>query len=92
MNNADTPSSMPPRPHRKPGPHTTSLLTPEEFVLAWQRARNVAEVAAASGANVKTCCVRAYTYRRAGVPLKKFSTSHNKIDMAALTSAVKEAK
>ena len=48
------------------------MKTAEEFVAIWERAKSIAEVVAATGASAKTCSVRAYRYRKLGVPLRKF--------------------
>ena len=48
------------------------MKTAEEFLAIWERAKSIAEVVAATGASAKTCSVRAYRYRKLGVPLRKF--------------------
>ena len=47
-------------------------VTPREFVKAWQESSSVAEVAAKVRRKKSACKVRAFRYRRMGVPLKEF--------------------
>jgi hypothetical protein len=43
-----------------------------EFIRVWQGAASLAEVAQKVRRNMNACRVRAYWYRRHGVPLKEF--------------------
>jgi hypothetical protein len=46
--------------------------TPREFVKAWQESSSVAEVSSKVRSKKNACKVRAYRYRKMGVPLKEF--------------------
>jgi hypothetical protein len=46
--------------------------TAQEFVKAWQESSSIGEVAAKVRAKKNACRVRAYRYRKMGVPLKAF--------------------
>ena len=46
--------------------------TAREFVKAWQESSSIGEVAAKVRAKKNACRVRAYRYRKMGVPLKEF--------------------
>jgi hypothetical protein len=48
------------------------MASPREFVKVWQESASLAEVAAKTRTNKDACRVRAYRYRRLGVPLKEF--------------------
>jgi hypothetical protein len=57
-------SRKPPRPHARP--------TPVEFIAVWQTSTTLAEVASRLRMTKSQCWVRAWRYRRRGVPLKVF--------------------
>jgi hypothetical protein len=46
--------------------------TAQEFVKAWQESSSIGEVATKVRAKKNACRVRAYRYRKMGVPLKAF--------------------
>ena|SRR5947209_1201377 len=46
--------------------------SPEAFVAAWQASASLAEVAQRVGARKNACRMRAWRYRKMGVPLKVF--------------------
>lgn len=48
-----------------------------KFVQVWQTSRSVAEVAAKTRTNKGACKVRAFRYRKKGVPLKWIPASLN---------------
>jgi hypothetical protein len=48
------------------------MLTPQQFIKAWQESESVAEVAQSIKRSKNACRVRAYRYRLKGVPLKEF--------------------
>lgn len=47
-------------------------VPPKEFIRVWQQAESVAEVAQKLRCKKGTCRVRAFRYRKMGVPLKVF--------------------
>jgi hypothetical protein len=47
-------------------------VTPREFIRVWQTSASVAEVAAKVRRKKNACRVRAFRYRKLGVPLKEF--------------------
>jgi hypothetical protein len=49
-----------------------AVVTPRQFIQAWQESESVSEVAAKVRSKKNACRVRAYRYRRMGVPLKEF--------------------
>ena len=53
----------------KTGP---ACATPREFIEAWQSSSSVAEVASKLRSKKNACRVRAFRYRKMGVPLKEF--------------------
>jgi hypothetical protein len=48
------------------------VATPEWFIEAWQTSNSLAEVAQRIGAKKNTCRVRAWRYKKLGIPLKEF--------------------
>ncbi len=50
----------------------TVRVPPKEFVRVWQTSKTVAEVAQRLRAKKGTCRVRAFRYRKMGVPLKVY--------------------
>ena len=48
------------------------MVTPRQFIKAWQESSSVAEVAAKVRSKKNACRVRAFRYRKLGVPLKVF--------------------
>jgi len=60
------------------------IVTPEEFVLAWQESDTIDAVAERVGMNKMSVRQRAYSYRRKGVPLKSMRTGANKVDWESL--------
>lgn len=60
-------------------------LTPEAFVLAWQRCSTLAEVSAATGMTRKRASQYAGFLRKKGVPLKDMKATYDDYsDLAAL--------
>jgi len=49
------------------------MVAPREFIRIWQLSSSLAEVAAQVRAKKNACRVRAFRYRRLGVPLKEFA-------------------
>ena len=47
--------------------------SPEEFILIWQSAKDVNEVAKKCGATAAVVSTKACNYRKKGVPLKRFN-------------------
>jgi hypothetical protein len=47
-------------------------VTPHQFVKIWQEASSLGDVAAKIRRNKNACRVRAFRYRKEGVPLKEF--------------------
>jgi hypothetical protein len=50
----------------------TAPVTPRQFIKTWQESSTVAEVAAKVRRKKNACRVRAFRYRKLGVPLKEF--------------------
>ena len=61
----------------------------EEFVVVWQNAFNVSEVAAHFGISKQTTLNTACNLRKKGVPLKKQWGSKQRIDYDRLTELAK---
>lgn len=62
-------------------------LTAEEFIRLWQTAVSLKEFASKSGVSQRIASERAYTYRRKGIPLKKFPAiggGRKKLDLESL--------
>lgn len=67
----------------------TVKVSPEQFIYAWQTSESVDEVQQKTGLTVEVIYSRSTSYRREGVPLKKFprrSAKANKRDWGALAS------
>ena len=60
------------------------IVTPQEFVLAWQESDTIEAVSERLGMNKMSVRQRAYSYRRKGVPLKSMRASANKVDWESL--------
>jgi hypothetical protein len=54
------------------GDDSTGSVSPREFIRVWQDAGSLAEVAQRVRSKKNACRVRAYRYRRLGIPLKEF--------------------
>ena len=66
-------------------------LTPRAFIKAWQESSSLAEVAIKVGRKKNACRVRAFRYRRMGVPLKEFPVVEtSEIDWKALAKYAAE--
>ena len=65
------------------------LLSAEEFVRAWQGAKDLDDLVAKTKCPRSNLQVRASGYRAKGVPLKKFPTGFSH-DWAALAKLAKE--
>lgn len=65
-----------------------TTVSPEMFVTTWQTAKNLEELAQKLGISKVAAKVRAYTFRKNGVPLKHFDprggTAYNWQKLAAL--------
>lgn len=68
-------------------------LTPAQFIMVWQAATSVKEVAEKTGSKVGSCSGKAKYYRKKGVPLKLFPKGRRTkqtLDWAALTKLAEE--
>lgn len=64
-------------------------LSAAEFVVVWQQSKSVAEVAKRAGLTPRSASIRASTYRKRGVLLKKFVPTligRRPLDVAALNA------
>lgn len=64
-------------------------ISPEQFIYIWQTSESVDEVQQKTGLTVEVIYSRSTSYRREGVPLKKFqrrSAKTNKRNWGALAS------
>ena len=61
-----------------------SVISPEEFVRAWQTSSRNKEVCKKLGMKPNTVANRAKKYRELGVNLKEFPSSRHEIDVNAL--------
>ncbi len=50
----------------------TTPIPPKQFIKVWQESTSVAEVAVKLRRKKNACRVRAFRYRKLGVPLKEF--------------------
>jgi hypothetical protein len=67
------------------------LVTPEEFVKAWQASKDMAEVAKKTGMKLESVRARGHRFRKHGVPLKKFASQGRPVtDWAALKKLAQE--
>lgn len=66
------------------GSNGKTRIAPEDFVIAWQGAVTIDEVADKLGMTRMSVRQRAYSYRRKGVPLKSMRSSARKVDWDAL--------
>ena len=60
------------------------IVTPEEFVLAWQGSETLDEVADKLEMSRMSVRQRAYSYRQHRVPLKSMRSSSRRVDWDAL--------
>jgi len=68
-------------------------ITPEAFVLAWQRCNTLAEVSAATGMDRKRASQYAGFLRKKGVPLKDMKATYDDYsDLVALAQRAGEEK
>lgn len=63
-------------------------VTPEDFIVIWQRSENMNEVMSHMPEGYSRGCaqVRAYRYRKRGIPLKRFPSGKdtNKLEVKRL--------
>ncbi len=65
----------------------TETISAEEFVRLWQTSESLQACADAAGLSMQQCRCRAGSYRKKGVPLRRWRTGscgHKKIDWNAL--------
>ena len=63
-------------------------VSAEEFVMVWQNAETMVEVCEALEMKAGTAQVRASTYRKKGVKLKKFAKGGKSFDVASLNALI----
>jgi hypothetical protein len=71
-------------------------MKPEEFVVAWNSSGNLSEVLSRLDlpeSERRNLVARAWRYRKAGIPLKKFRAKQKgpRLDIEALTKLAEEA-
>ena len=69
-----------------PNAKRAGALTPEEFVMAWQKCESNAQANEAIGLGASA---RAARLRKAGVKLRKFSPGRAPLDVKALNALIK---
>jgi hypothetical protein len=65
----------------------------QRFVREWQKARTLQDVADACGIEKISATSRAYSYRRRGIPLKRFDSYRHhgrRLNVAGLTRLAKQ--
>lgn len=72
----------------------TKIVSPTDFVIIWQRSKNLSEVMKKTLSSKTQLYSKAYYFREKGVPLKKFSAKPTeKNDWKSLAAlAAKEGK
>lgn len=66
-------------------------IKPEDFIIAYQRGKSHADVAAKLGTTECNVRTRASKYRKLGIPLQKFPRNHGTpLDIAALTKLAQD--
>lgn len=79
------------KPQRRRGPRTT--ISPEEFVRIWQTSASIVDAAKALGTTTIVATQRALSYRKRGIPLKKFESAVGRgaaLDVGALKALAEE--
>lgn len=65
-------------------------ISPESFIIAWNAASSVAEVAKSTGMKIRTCERRAGDYRVKGIPLKRFNSARGNAFSSEQLAELKE--